>query len=166
MSAIQSLCLIICFTCVAVGIISVMLPQKRTRRIMSFVTGLFFISTLATAVSAQANRSDIPIPDMDDIVIPTYSDEDVRDAVAQMTADKLTEALDELLQNEGIRAGDIRLTLKISDGGRISAVRAVIYISEADRGKAPQIKSIVYRNIAKEPEIHVIGEESHEVAER
>ena len=164
MSSIQAICVTLCFTCVAVGIVSVMIPQKRTRRIMSFVTGLFFISTLVTAVSGQFNSTELSLPEIGEIVIPTYSDEEYQSTIAQMTADNLTEALNEILQNEGIFVRVIQLTLKISNEGRISVVRAVIYISEDVRDKTEKIESIIYRNIAKEPEIYVIGDESHEVA--
>ncbi len=166
MSGIQTICMTLCYTCVAVSMITVLIPQKRTRRVMSFVVGLFFISTFITAMSAQINAIDMRTPDINEIPIPTYEETDPQDAVAQMTADHLTQALNELLNNEGIFPRDIRLTLKISDEGRISVVRADIYISEKDRGKTPEIKSIVYRNISKEPEIHVTGEEAQQMAER
>lgn len=165
MNALQSLSITLCFTAVAVSIITVMIPQKRTRRIMSYVIGLFFISTFITSAAAHLNDIDFSLPDSEEIVIPTYSETDYQDTVAQMTADNLAESLDELLENEGVKADDIQLALKISDEGRISVVRAVIYISETDRPKTAQIKSIVYRNISKEPEIYVSGEEAQPSAE-
>lgn len=165
MSALQSVSLTLCYTCVAVSIITVLIPQKRTRRIMGFVVGLFFISTFITAAAAQLDDIDLDIPTSDEVSVPTYSEDDYQQTVAQMTADNLTKALDELLRNEGITPDDIRLTLKISDEGRISVVRAVIYISETNRAKTSRIESIVYRNIAKEPEIYVTGQETQPVAE-
>ena len=167
MNEIKTVCMTLCYTCVAVSMITVLIPQKRTRRIMSFAVGLFFISTFITAVSAQVSKIDYDLPQPNEIPIPTYHESDAQEAVAQMTADRLTEALNELLNNEGIFPNDIKLTLKISDEGRISVVRAVIYISEKDIGKIPTIKSIADRNISKEPEIHVTGEEAHQqVVER
>ena len=165
MSGIQAICMTLCYTCVVVSMITVLIPQKRTRRVMSFVVGLFFISTFITAASAQLSAIDLMTPDINEIPIPTYEETDPQDAVAQMTADHLTQALNELLNNEGIFPRDIRVTLKISDEGRISVVRADIYISEKDKDKTPEIKSIVYRNISKEPEIHVTGEEAQQMAE-
>ena len=159
MSALQSVCLTLCYTCVAVSIISVLIPQKRTRRVMGFVIGLFFISTVVTAVSARTENIVFPEKDLTEITIPEYDEADYDHAAAQLTADNLTQALDELLQNEGIRADDIHLTLKISDEGRISVARAVIYISEEYRSRTSDIESIIYRNLAKEPEIYVNGEE-------
>lgn len=166
MNGLKAVSLTLCYTCVAVSLITVLIPQKRTRRIMSFVIGLFFISTFITAVSAQVGEIDFDTPDVSEIPIPTYSEQDRQDTVAQMTADNLTQSLKELLHNEGIDPKDIQLTLKISDEGRISVIRAVIYISETERDQTEKIKSIVYRNISKEPEIHVTGEETQQLAER
>jgi len=164
MNAIKAVSMTLCYTCVAVSMITVLIPQKRTRRVMGFAVGLFFISTFITAGATQISEIDFKSASPSDIPIPTYNEETSRDTVAQMTADNLTQALNELLHNEEIFPNDIKLTLKISDEGRISVVRAVIYISEKDIDKMPTIKSIVYRNISKEPEIHVTGEEAQQVA--
>ena len=160
MSGLQSVSLTICYTCIAISIISVLIPQKRTRRVMGFVIGVFFIGTLVSAFTAEIESAEWSLPDTEQIDIPTYTEEDYTNAVAQLTADNVTDTLDELLMNEGIKAEDIRLTMKISDEGRISVVRAVIYISESDRDRAADVESIVYRNLSKEPEIYVTGEEA------
>ena len=165
MSAVHSVCVTLCYTCVAVGVISVLIPQKRTRRIMGFVIGLFYIGVLLTAVMTQLGSMDFSFEEFSSPEVPTFSEEEQQAVLAQQTADHLTQALDELLQNEGIFARDIRLTLKISPEGRITAARAVIYIGEEDRGRIEEIKSIIYRNISKEPEIIVTGEEAQRVAE-
>ena len=159
MSGLQTVCVTLCYTCIAVSIISLLVPQKRTRRVMGFVIGLFFISTMTSAVAEQVGQIQLSEIEQEEITIPEYSEEDFDNEIAQMTADNLTSALNELLLNEGIQAQDVQLTLKISDKGRISVVRAVIYINEADRSKTSDIRSIIYRNIAKEPEIYVDGEE-------
>lgn len=165
MNGLKAVSMTLCFTCVVVSMVTVLIPQKRMRKIMSFVIGMFFISTFIMTVSAQMSEISIQTPDVSEIPIPTYSEIDSQDTVAQMTADNLTQALNDLLVNEGITPKDIQLTLKISDEGRISVVRAVIYISETDIDKTAKIKSIVYRNISKEPEIHVTGEETQQMAE-
>lgn len=165
MNGLKTVSITLCFTCVAVSMITVLIPQKRTRRVMNFVVGLFFISTFITAVSAQVSDIDLRTPDVNEIPIPTYSEKDSQDTVAQMTADNLTQALKELLNNEGIYPENIRLTLKTSDEGRISVERAVIYISKTDMGQSVKIKSIVYRNISKEPEVYVTGDEARQMVE-
>lgn len=160
MSGLQTLAVTLCYICVAVSIISLLSPQKRTRRVMGFVVGLFFISVMASAVASQIGDIDLSAPEFPSASVPAYNEVDYEREIAQMTADNLTTALDELLHNEGINARDIQLTLKISDEGRISVIRAVIYISEEDRDRIADVESIVYRNIAKEPQVYVKEEAS------
>lgn len=165
MSAVQGVGVTVCYTCIAVSILSVLTPQKRTRRIMSFVIGLFFLSTLLTAVRDQVSEIDWSVSENPVAELPTYHEKDYQDVVAQKTADQLTEAVAELLLNEGIQTEDIQLTLKISEQGRISVERAVIYINENERQKTEQIKGIVYRNLAKEPQVYVKEPEVQPLAE-
>ena len=158
MEGLQNIGVSLCVACVAISMLSVLIPQKRTRQIMSFVIGLFFISTIITAFSSQAWEFNGVAPE--EIQSPKeYNEADFQNAVAQQSADNVTEAVKTLLENEGIFAEDIQITLKISDEGRISVVRAVIYISETDLNRKEEVKSIVYRNISKEPEIYVTGQE-------
>ena len=164
MNALNSVGLTICYVCIAVSILSALVPGKRMRRMMSFVIGIFLIGTVISAFSTEIKGVDLSVP-QDVTEIPTYNEKDYEDTVAQMTADHLTESLNELLLNEGIAAEDIRLTLKISDKGRISAERVIIYISEAYRERTRDIESIIYRNISKEPEIYVTGQKNQRMAE-
>ena len=158
MSAISGLGVTVGCVCAAVGILSVLIPQKRTGRLMSFVIGVFFIGSLFSAVITGIQD----IGDIDtggyELSIPDHSEEEYRDTVAQAAADRLIQVLNELLINEGIQAQDIRLTLKISDEGRIYASRAVIYISREYEHRVNDIKSIIYRNISKEPEVYIDGQ--------
>lgn len=164
MNGINGIGLSVCCVCVAVGILSVLVPQKRTRRIMSFVIGVFFICAVVTAFSVQVKEIELPAL-TEHVELPTYSEKDYNDAVAQMTADNLRDALNDLLMNEGIAVNDLQLTLKISDKGRISVERAVIYISETDQARKQDIENIIYRNISKEPEIYVTGQKVQRMAE-
>ena len=46
MSGLSSLGTVICVICVAAAILSSLIPQKRTRRVLTFVIGLFLLSSL------------------------------------------------------------------------------------------------------------------------
>lgn len=166
MSAVNNIGVTLCYICVAVSILCVMIPQKRTRKIMSFVIGLFLIASLLGAFAEASQEIKVDLPDVSQSIDSTAHNEDeYTDQVAQMTADNLTQSMDELLKNEGINIQDIRLTLKISEEGRISVVRAVIYIDEAYASRKGDIESIIYRNLSKEPEIYVQGQETISTAE-
>ena len=148
---------VVCMICVAVSMISVLIPQKRTRRVMSFVIGLFFVGSLLQGLSVSLGQIYAELPKQEKITVPRYSDKDYNDAVGQQTADILTESLNELLSNEGIEVRDINITLKISEQGRITVSRVVIYMNEPFADRAGDVKSIIYRNVSKEPEIYVEG---------
>ncbi len=160
MSGLTRLGTALCLICAAVGMISVLIPQKRTRRVMSFVVGLFFIAAILHGIGEAVADSELTLPDIDGLTVPQYTDEDYNAAVAQKTADVLTQALSELLVNEGITADDINLTLKISSKGRITVSRVVIYISEAYADRIGDAERIIYRNVSKEPEIYVAGKKA------
>ena len=147
----------ICVISVAVSVISVLIPQKRTRRVMSFVIGLFFIGSLLQGLSSSFGQFHAELPDREEITVPRYSDQDYNDAVGQQTADILVRSLGELLRNEGIEIQDINIMLKISDQGRITVSRVIIYMSEAYVDRVDDVRSIIYRNVSKEPEIYVGG---------
>ena len=76
MSGLQTVCVTLCYTCIAVSIISLLVPQKRTRRVMGFVIGLFFISTMTSAVAEQVDQIQLSEIEQEEITIPEYSEED------------------------------------------------------------------------------------------
>lgn len=159
MSALSSLTIVICCAGIGAGMLSVLVPQKRTKRILGFVMGLFILVTVVNGVAEALGEANFSASFTIDSATMTYSEQDYTDAVAQQTAETLVHAVDELLLDEDVAAEDIRLSLKISDEGRILIDRIVIYISETYRSRASDIRSIVYRHLAKEPEIYVQGQE-------
>lgn len=165
MSGLSSLGTVICVICVAAAILSSLIPQKRTRRVLTFVIGLFLLSSLFGCIMTSVKDAQQLKPALHAGEIPSYSEKDMERAVIQRTADNLTHTLDELLRNEGIEARNIELTLKISDDGGIYASRVVIYIDEKNADRETQIERIVYGNLSKEPEIYVAGEELQGLAQ-
>ena len=163
MSALSGVTLTICYLSVAVTVVSLFLPQKRTRRIFSFIIGLFVMATLIAGFSKLSLDIDSFSIREPEIAIP--SGEDYNELVKQKTAENLVSATDELLRSEGIEARDIRLSLKISDAGRIYVQEVVIYMSEDDFLRIGEVKRIIYRNLAKEPQVYVEKEVEDAAAE-
>lgn len=158
MSALSGAAAVICYTAVAVTLLSVLIPQKRMTVVFGFVLGIFFLSTVCVALKDTCSH--IEIPQMQDAA-PSDTiqyDSEYTDLVAGATADYVVEALRDLLLNEGIAVEDITVVLKISENDRIYVSSAVIYITSEYQDVIPDIKSIVYRNIAKEPTVCVIDE--------
>ena len=143
--------------CIAVSILSVLIPQKRTRRILSFVIGLFFIGSILSAAASMIPQFSAEKPMFNEPTVPQYDEDDYCGAILRLTAEKAAQALDELLSNEGIHAESIKVTLKKSAEESISVSEVIIYISEEDVDRVDEIESIVYRNVSKEPEIYAKG---------
>lgn len=157
MKTLSHLALTFCYVSVAVTVISLFLPQKRTRKIFGFVMGLFVICSLISCV--MNTTLDFENLRLDDNTLPTTDSDAYNDAVKQATADDLVASLDELLRSEGIEARDIRISLKISDKGRIYVEDVVIYISEEDLSRKNDIIRIINANLSKEPQVYVEKEE-------
>ena len=155
MNVLSQLALTLCYLSVAVTVMSLFVPQKRTRKIFCFVIGLFVIASIVLGVRNLTISEDIDLSDLNTAQMPEYSESDYNDMILRRTADNLVKATDEILRSEGIEAEDIRLSLKISDEGRIYVDRAVIYISEDDLLRRQEIKSIISRNLSKEPLVYV-----------
>ena len=155
MSTLSQLALTLCYLSLAVTVISLFIPQKRTRKIFGFVIGLFIVASIVLCVRNLTLPDEIDIPDIGDSVESNSFEGDYQDRVLQQTAENLVSATDELLRSEGIEAEDIRLSLKISDAGRIYVNRVVIYINEADSLRRQEIKNIISRNLSQEPLVYV-----------
>ena len=158
MNGLTSLAVGLCYLFAGVAVFTALAPQKRTGRIFSFVIGLFIIVSLISAVGKFLEETDLSFDTISDIDIEAdFSERDYIDAVAEKTVDDLVEVTNELLIDEGIFADDIRINIKISDNGRIYIDRVDIYINEDNIVRKEDIKSIVYRNLSKEPYIYVKG---------
>ena len=58
-----------------------------------------------------------------------------------------------MLKQEEIRAKNIELAIKLSEDDSIYISKIYIYINKADEQKAEKIKSIIEKNMNKEPVI-------------
>ena len=160
MSALSSLSVVICCAGVGAGMMSVLIPQRRTKRILGFVLGLFLLVTVVNGVKTSLGELELGALSDIEAALPSYSDSDYTEAVARQTADTLVKVIDELLRDQGIEADDIRLSVKISSEGRITADCIDIYMSERYRSRKNDVRSIVYTHLSKEPNIYVQGQKA------
>ena len=157
MNMLSQSALALCYLSVAVTVISLFLPQKRTRKIFSFVIGLFVIGSLIACI--RNTTVEIDGLTLDQTAYPITDQGEYLDAVRQETVERVVSATDELLRSNGIEVRDIRISLNISDEGRIYAGNIVIYISEDDLPRKQEIERIIYGNFSKEPQVYVEKEE-------
>ena len=155
MSGVSAACGVVCCAGAASAMLSVLMPQKRTKRVMNTVLGLFILVTLMNAARSAAGELSGSLDFIQPEVSCEYDESDCTDEAVRRTAEYLVAASDELLRAEGIEAEDVRISLRISDEGRIYVDRVDIYISEQDEDRAADIEAVIYRNLAKEPDIYV-----------
>lgn len=154
MNALSSVAVLICCVSGAAAMLSLFIPQKRTRKILSFVLGLFILVEVGNGI--RNATVDLPaIKIQADTYTPDSYDDEYEKAIIRSTADRLVLSLNTILTEEDIHVQDIRLSLKKSEDNSITVDRVVIYINDDDSDRAEEIKSIVYRNLSKEPEVYV-----------
>lgn len=155
MTGLSTLPVVLCVLCACSGMFSLLIPQKRTKRILRFILGLFLLSTILSAFLNAANSIDLSLNINEEQYSENRYDEEYISAIARQTAENLISLSDELLKAEGIEAEDIRLSVKISDDNRIYIDRVDIYINESIEDRTEDIESIIYRNLTKEPDVYV-----------
>ena len=155
MTGLSTLPVVLCVLCAGSGMFSLLIPQKRTKRILRFILGLFLLSTILSAFLNAADSIDLSLNINEEQYSDNRYDEEYISAIARQTAENLISLSDELLKAEGIEAEDIRLSVKISDDNRIYIDRVDIYINESIEDRTADIESIIYRNLAKEPDVYV-----------
>lgn len=160
MNALAPFTLTLCAVGVSVSMASVLIPQKRTKRTLGFVLGLFVLVSVIGAVRSVIDDIHIDTSMISSEGLPTYSEDEYNAEAARRTADILVTAVDDLLREDGITADDIRITVRISDEGRIYADRIVVYIDEQYRDRKQDISEIIERNLSKEPDIYVKGQKA------
>ena len=124
------------------------------KKVVSLVMGAFIVCSLLlplfslTALSADDFRITTDSTGLD-----IDSEEAYKKAVLDETAKNLVIAADDLLKQEDISAKNIELAIKLSEDDSIYISKIYIYINKVDEQKAEKIKSIIEKNMNKEPVI-------------
>ena len=154
MDNVKTFAVTLCLCCIACSIISLLCSDTRMKKVVSLVMGAFIVCSLLlplfslTALSADDFRITTDSTGLD-----IDSEESYKKAVLDETAKNLVIAADDLLKQEEIRAKNIELAIKLSEDDSIYISKIYIYINKADEQKAEKIKSIIEKNMNKEPVI-------------
>lgn len=149
----------VCIASIISSALFMLLPHRRMLRICSLVIGLFIILSIAVPVRAVVMSFKGERWSIDEYAPQDTADDAYIEAIAKATTDNLVTAMDHLLQNEGIKADNIVIGIRIDEEQRIYVSRVVIYISREYEHDSERIAQIVYRNLSKEPKI-VVQEET------
>lgn len=153
MNTLNAAAMTLCVCCIVCSLLSMLIPQERTKKALNLVLSLFLICSLILPVKSLLSDLDIE-PDAEDAAVDfSFSQEDYNRVILKQTADNLVLCADDLLKAEGIEAENIRLSLKISEQGSIYVSNIIIYISKETEYRKQDIENIIYRNFSKEPKI-------------
>ncbi len=154
MENVKTFAVTLCACCIACSILSLLCSDTRMKKVVSLVMGAFIVCSLLLPLFSLSALS------KDDINIITESadldlntEEAYKKAVLDETAKNLVIAADDLLKQENIKVKNIELAIKLSEDDSIYISKIYIYINKTDEHKADKIKSIIEKNMNKEPVI-------------
>lgn len=157
MSALRSSAVVVCVCCIACSVVGVVVPDGRMKKIVNLIFGAFlvlslFIPLIGLSHTIVAKDYSLELQEIEKVV---PDDKAYEQMVLNNTADNLVKAADDLLKAEGIYAENIELGIKKSDNNSIYISKINIYINENDAVRIQNIKSIIERNMSKEPVVIV-----------
>lgn len=156
MSSVASFAGIICAVSIAVSLISLIIPQGNTKRVMNSVIGVFVLCCMIVPViNAVKNfKYDFNIPDIGKNYTAS-ADEAYNKAIIKETARKLESSALNCLLSKGIKAESAVFNLSYNKKSGIYIKRIRIYISKKETFNFSKIISIIENKFEKTPELMV-----------
>lgn len=157
MNVLSNFSSVMCVCSVAVSMLSMLVPQKRMKKTLHFILGLFLVCSLV--IPAQGLFSSLSADfdfDEGDYAYDSFDESAYTASVLKETASGLVRAADNILASEGISPVDIRFSLKTDEKGCIYISRLIIYITEEDEDRLDEIAELMYRNFSKKAEIIIV----------
>lgn len=154
MSSLKAVAVTVCVCCIACSIIGIIAPNGRMKKILNLVLGAFLtVSMIIPLIGLSSSFSKDMYVDTSEFVSPDIDEKEYEKMILNKTADNLVLAANYLLLSEDVTVDNIEIGIKKSDTNSIYISKINIYINDVDKDKAEQIKSIITRNMSKEPVI-------------
>lgn len=156
MSGILTVAGIICALAIASSLISLILPQGSSKRVINAVIGVFILCSLIIPVKNAFlnNELHFDIPKLNE-GITASADEAYNKAVIAETESRLESTLVSYLLNKGykVKTAEIKLNSKYKTGIYIEAIR--IYIYKSEYRKSLEIIKLIERKFETTPKLVV-----------
>lgn len=154
MSSLKSFAVTVCVCCIACSIIGIIAPSGRMKKILNLVLGAFLaVSMIIPFIGLSDSFSKDMYFETSEFLSADIDEKEYEKLVLNKTADNLVLAANDLLLSEDIKVDNIEIGIKKSDTNSIYISKINIYISDKEKDKAEKIKSIITRNMSKEPVI-------------
>lgn len=156
MKEIASTAGVICAVVIAVSLVSLIVPQGSTRRVMNTVIGVFVLCCMIVPVSRAVSgfKIDFDVPKLEKSFTAS-ADEAYQNALLRETRISLENSAKTYLLSKGCRIRKIKIILNSDDKKGIYITRFRIYINKNEVGKYSDIISLIENKFEKTPEITV-----------
>ncbi len=152
MSTIASVCSAICVVAVGGALISVIIPDGNTKKILSLVLGAFLLCSMILPVKNAITDINLEISNFpNETQITASADEAYTESIIKETENTLAKTLDGLLKSENINVNRIRFYLKADENLGIIISRISIYIDKKNNSKVFRINEITEENFGQTP---------------
>ncbi len=152
MNTIWAVCSAVCVVAIAGSIISTLMPDGNTKKIMTLVIGAFMVCSMIVPVKSaitgfNANSSVIP----NETQVTASADEIYTETLISQTEKSLEQTLSGLLKSENIKFNRIRFYLKQDSNLGIIIDRVCIYIDKKDNTHVFRMKEITEEHFKTTP---------------
>ncbi|MCH5304321.1 MAG: stage III sporulation protein AF [Ruminococcus sp.] len=156
MSSIISVSAVVCTVAVACSIVTLIVPQGSTKRVINAVVGVFIICCMILPVKNAVSgfTLDFHIPNLEGSFTAS-SDEAYEKAVLSETKSSLESSLVSYLlsKNYKVKSAEITLNSKVKSGIYIESI--CIYIDKSELKNSPEIISLTEKKFETTPELLV-----------
>lgn len=157
MSGVVAVCSAICVVAIAGSIISVLIPDGNTKKIVALILGLFMLCSMIMPIKQAINGFNIQSPEIPkEDSITASTDELYTQKVLSQTEKTLSQTLEGFLKSENIPFERTRFYLKQDQNLGIIISKICIYIDKKDNTYVFRINEIAEENFGKTP--YVIAE--------
>ncbi|MDD5795662.1 MAG: stage III sporulation protein AF [Oscillospiraceae bacterium] len=152
MSAVLSVCCAVCVVAIAGSVLSVLMPDGNTKKIITLVLGAFMLCSVILPIKSAvtgftAESCEIP----DEQKITASADEIYTNRILSQTEENLSNTLISLLKSEGINVKRVRFYLKQDENLGIIISKICIYIDKKDNTYVFRINEITEENFGQTP---------------
>lgn len=152
MSVLWSVCGAVCVVAIAGAIISSLMPEGNTKKIMTLIIGAFMVCSIIVPVKSavtEFNVSTTQIPN--EATVTASADEIYTGTLISHTEKSLEQTLAGFLKSENINFNRIRFYLKQDPNLGIIIDRVCIYIDKKDNTHVFRIKEITEEHFDTTP---------------
>lgn len=153
MDTIRTLGMSLCLTVVITALFSMLIPDTKLDKVLKFAISLFFLTSLVSPFLSGNLDFHIAVDASADPPSNTQLEESMAEQFSGLAAQRISAAVEGVLETAGIFAQNVRVETTISEDGSISISELTVTISPADVDWKMEIIDILRRETGITPVI-------------